>query len=172
MTWGELLIWMDANPGLAAWVQATGSVVAILAAVAIASQQHRNDQRCKKEDAKQRSIAHAVRLYMIAKEFADVVDKVLDPIFQDGAVDADARVANSLERILLRLNSNFDDDFDTGRMVQIGVLRSSLVGVIFLLKTTEHLSQEEREDNVNIYKRLAPDILEHCSELIKKAKAV
>ncbi|WP_042955580.1 hypothetical protein [Pseudomonas sp. G5(2012)] len=58
MSWEVVSCWIESHPGLASWVQAVGSIGAIIGAFAISYSQNRRHERLKKEDAADRFEAY------------------------------------------------------------------------------------------------------------------
>ncbi|WP_458368746.1 hypothetical protein [Pseudomonas mandelii] len=169
MNWECVSYWIEHHPGLASWVQAFGSIAAILAAIWVASSQARNQLKREKRDAREKSLAHAGRLYLVVKEYCDMLD-VVNPVHEDDSGAADQSVSVAFSRIMNRLNSNFDDDLNPARNVQIHILRASLTSLIFVLDNARHLNADERATEILRLKRLAPALLESCTALVESAK--
>ena len=170
MTWQVFLGWVESHPGLSSWVQAFGSIAAILAAIWIASSQTRKQLKREKVAAAERSLAQAGRLYLIAKEYCDTLLAVVQPEHTDDSGVADQSVCVAFSRIINRLNANFDDDLNPARNVQIHILRASLTSLIFVLDNAHHLDSGERSTEVMRLQSLAPDLLESCRSLVESAR--
>ena len=168
--WEGFLCWVELHPGLASWVQAFGSIAAILAAIWIASSQARKQIKREKVAAAERSLAQAGRLYLIAKEYCDTLLTVVKPEHDDDSGVADQSVSVAFGRIINRLNANFDDDLNPARNVQIHILRASLTSLIFVLDNAHHLDSGERTTEVLRLQSLAPDLLESCKSLVESAR--
>jgi ferritin len=81
MNWGCILYWIEQHPGLASWVQAFGSVAAILVAIYIASSQARIERK------RQRS--HGLNEYVKLSAFsAYIVEGMRQTIEKCEAIDA------------------------------------------------------------------------------------
>ncbi|WET08657.1 hypothetical protein P3S72_19375 [Pseudomonas sp. D3] len=165
--WEGFLCWVELHPGLASWVQAFGAIAAILVAMLIASSQARNQIKREKEDASQRSLAQAGRLYLIAKEYCDTLLNVVEPAQEDNSGLADQIVSVAFSRIINRLNANFDDDLNPARNVQIHILRASLTSIIFILENGRHIDPYERISEIVKLRELAPDLVESCKALLE-----
>lgn len=168
--WAGFVSWVELHPGLASWVQAFGSIAAILVAIWIASSQARNQTKREKAATAERSLAQAGRLYLIAKEYCDTLLTVVQPEHADDSGVADQMVSVAFGRIINRLNANFDDDLDPARNVQIHILRSSLTSLIFILDNAHHLDAGERTKEVLRLQGLASDLLESCKSLVDSAR--
>lgn len=118
----------------AGWVQAVGSIVAILAAIYIASHQHRLDQARRELEDAQREVGLSLRLNSFAVEFQHYVNDVLMLEYGLDAEAADLEFSAVLERMLRRLDSHFDEDLDHERQELINAFRRNIVGLIYLLK--------------------------------------
>ncbi len=154
----------------AAWVQAIGSVVAIVAAIVIASHQHESETSRLKAQERQRQIGLATRLLLFAQEYHEYVTKTVSPGWQEGIDDVDKRSAFVFDRLLMRLTSNFDDDLDPARCVQVYVLKTALTGLIFLLQSTNAVDEGfTREEEVRRYQSGASKILSDCKVLLSHA---
>ena len=88
-----MIFWIEAHPGLAAWVQAVFSVIAILAAIGIAVWQRRADRQARiladaENDRRIRSIAAigAVIALQTIRDTADVAKEMPLPLYREGAV--------------------------------------------------------------------------------------
>jgi len=170
MTWLELLDWIEKHPGTASWVQAVGSIAAIGAAGFIASHQSRAEIRRRREDERERSSGRAGRLYLFANELCEIIKGPLNSEYQQGIESVDLKFARVFERMLDRLNRNFDDDLDAARNVQVNTIRACLTGLIFSLESSEHTSPEDRRENLERYKTLAPKMLLDCAKLLHSPK--
>lgn len=77
MNWVELLCWIEKHPGTASWVQAVGSVGAIVGAFAISNGQSRRHERLRKQESMDRFEAYyavlknAVESSISVAEFAE-----------------------------------------------------------------------------------------------------
>lgn len=167
MSWEVVFFWIESHPGLASWVQAFGSIAAIIAAMWIASRQARNQVKREKEDAAQTSLAQAGRLYLIAKEYCDTLLNVVEPAQEDDSGLADQIVSVAFSRIINRLNANFDDDLNPARNVQIHILRASLTSIIFILENGRHIAPFERISEIIKLRDLAPALVESCKALLE-----
>jgi hypothetical protein len=58
MSWEVVSCWIESHPGLASWVQAIGSIGAIIGAFAISNLQNKRHERLKKEEAADRFEAY------------------------------------------------------------------------------------------------------------------
>lgn len=170
MSWDCISYWIEHHPGLASWVQAVGSIVAIIAAIVIASAQNRHQSKIAKQIAEEKSLAQAGRLYLTAKEYADSLESVVKPFYVEGVGDADLSISVAFGRILDRLNSNFDDDVNPARNVQIHILRAALTALIFTLDNSKVLTAQERAKEIQRLKDSAPALLESCLKLVESAK--
>lgn len=169
MNWDCVSYWIEHHPGLASWVQALGSIAAIFAAIWVASSQARNQLKREKREAGEKSLAHAGRLYLIVKEFCDMLD-VVKTVHDDASGMADQSVSVAFGRIISRVNSNFDDDLNPARNVQVHILRAALTSLIFVLDNARHLNSDERATEIIRLKKLAPDLLKSCAALVESAK--
>ncbi|QQU69314.1 hypothetical protein I6I45_04790 [Pseudomonas fluorescens] len=167
MSWEVVFCWIESHPGLASWVQAFGSIAAIIAAMWIASRQARNQVKREKKDAAQTSLAQAGRLYLIAKEYCDTLLNVVEPAQEDDSGLADQIVSVAFSRIINRLNANFDDDLNPARNVQIHILRASLTSIIFILENGRHIDPFERISEIVKLRKLAPALVESCKALVE-----
>jgi hypothetical protein len=84
---GELnLEWIEHHPGLAAWVQAIGAIIAIIAAFVIANLQHALEKRDRQAERKERAKGLAFLLHAELLIFAAELERYamysyrLDPI--------------------------------------------------------------------------------------------
>lgn len=170
MDWQTVSFWIEHNPGLASWVQAVGSIMAIVAAIVIASRQNRHQAKLARQTAEEKSLAQAGRLYLTAKEYSDSLASVVKPFYVEGVGDADLSISVAFGRILDRLNSNFDDDVNPARNVQIHILRAALTALIFTLDNSKVLTAHERAVEIQRLKDSAPGILESCLKLVESAK--
>lgn len=157
-------------PGLASWVQAVGSIAAIIAAIWIASRQASNQLKREEREAAEKSLAQANRLYLIAKEYCDTLLAVVRPAHEDDSGVAHQAVAVAFSRIINRLNSNFDDDLNSARNVQIHILRASLTSLIFVLDNAFQFDSDERNIEIVRLQSMAPNLLESCKVLVESAK--
>lgn len=169
MDWGCVSYWIEHHPGLASWVQALGSIAAIFAAIWVASSQARNQLKREKREAGKRSLAHAGRLFLMVKEFCDMLD-VVKVVHDDDTGIADQSVSVAFGRIMNRLNSNFDDDLNPARNVQVHILRSALTSLIFVLDNARHLNSGERAVEIIRLKEMAPGLLASCTALVESEK--
>lgn len=170
MTLFEILDWIEKHPGTASWVQAVGSIAAIAAAAFIASHQNRIENRRRKQDELERSSAKAGRLYLFANELCEIIKGPLDAEYQQATESVDLKLANVFDRMMIRLNQNFDDDLDAARNVQVNTIRACLTGLIFLLESSKHTSPEDRRTEIQRYKELAPKVLLDCAKLLHSPK--
>ena len=154
-----------------AWVQAIGSIAAIAAAVMIANHQHVVAERKLKEDAHQRSVGQAVRLCLFVYEIEQILTPVVPDEWQAGVADADEKLADVFERMLSRLNQNFDDDLDLHRGELAYKLRIYLGGLIFTLRSTGKVEQGLRNENIPKYKAGAKTLLAACREHLNSLSA-
>lgn len=152
-----------------AWVQAIGSVGAIVAAFLIANHQHAAAERNKRTQEHERNFGFASRLAFFALELDQIMNHVVLNDHQPGISDVDARVADVFEVILKRLNQNFDDDPDLDRAGFCYRLRVLLAGCIFTLRATNGLAREQRDLLIAQYKTTSQEILNECAA---HAKAV
>lgn len=171
MSWEIVSSWIEHHPGLASWMQAFGSIAAILAAIWIAGSQARNQLKREKREAAERSLAQAGRLYLIAKEYCDTLLSVVKPAHEDTSGIGDQSVSVAFGRIINRLNENFDDDLNPARNVQIHILRASLTSLIFVLDNARHLTTYERTTEITRLQSLAPELLEACKTLVTSTQA-
>lgn len=76
MSWESMLFWIEHHPGLASWVQAVGSIGAILGAFAISAAQSRRHEKLLRREASDRFDAYyavvknAAETSMLVTEFA------------------------------------------------------------------------------------------------------
>lgn len=146
-----------------AWVQAIGSVGAIVAALLIANHQHAVAERQSKIAEHKRSYGHAVRLSFFALEVNQIMSSVVLRHSVPGVIELDARIADVLEVMLNRLNQNFDDDPDAIRAGYCYEFRMLLSGCMFTLRATEKLASEQRDREISRYRRLAQSLQEKCT---------
>jgi hypothetical protein len=87
MSWEVFSCWIESHPGLASWVQAVGSIGAILGAFAISNSQHKRHERLKKEEAVDRFEAYYAVLKNSVETCLSVArlaeEKVADFEFRD-----------------------------------------------------------------------------------------
>lgn len=124
------------NSELASWVQAVGSVVAIIAAFSISQFQYRAESQRRKQEAHERSVGYGTRLLLLSREYDYVVSTSLDQQYKYGTTQRDKQMTWVLDELLQRLNSSMFDDLDEARNLQSGVLRSQIVGLLFTLRYT------------------------------------
>ncbi|WP_296187828.1 hypothetical protein [Pseudomonas sp. UBA1879] len=170
MDWASVSFWIEHNPGLASWVQAVGSIVAIFSAIFIASSQNRHQRKLARQIAEEKSLAQAGRLYLIAKEYSDSLELAVKPFYEEDAGDADQSIAVTFQRILDRLNNNFDDDYNPARNVQIHILRAALTALLFTLDNSKFMTHQERAIEIQRLKELSPALLASCLKLLESAK--
>ncbi len=155
------------------WVQAVGSVVAIFVAILIARHQHKSEDSRLKARERQRDIGLATRLHLFALEYHSYVTNVVAPEWQVGLDVVDQRNALVFDRLLMRLTSNFDDDLDQARCVQVFVLKTALTGLIFTLQSTNAIDQGgTREGEIRQYQSNASRILGECKALLDHANKI
>lgn len=165
----------------AAWVQAIGSILAVIVAIVVASQQHRRDEARRNYAEASREFGLALRLYGFGREFYLNVlellqDEELGSFISNPSVLAaataytDKKIATVLERMLVRLNSNFDDDMDHMRRRWIDAYRQNLAGLIFLLNETtdSELSTETRRERLAEYRKAAEQLLDMCRDQVAR----
>ncbi|MND24858.1 hypothetical protein D3C76_343200 [compost metagenome] len=80
MSWNTILCWIEAHPGLSSWIQAIGSIAAIVVAIVLSGRESR--YRLKMEKAArandlQRSISVVQRAKMKLEETMDEMDRGL-----------------------------------------------------------------------------------------------
>lgn len=152
-----------------AWVQAIGSVMAIIVGVRIASRQHDRDQEWRISDRAEQNYGLALRLDAFVTEYHRLVCNVLPK--GDGNIAGDQAVARLLEDLKARLDSNFDDDLDHARQVEISNTRSKLAAVIFTLRHRfdgpEGLRM--RAEHIELSQQMAEESLKTARELYRKA---
>lgn len=154
--------WLPADTS--GWVQAIGSVAAIVAAAIIASHQHVVAERKHKKDRRQNGVGRAARLFLFALEYKQVMNEVVLPGWQPGIDLVDLSVADTLERMLARLNQNFDDDLELVRNDFLYKLRISLAGSIFTLRATNGLDPMQRDETIQRYRIAAEQLCGFCNE--------
>jgi len=154
-----------------AWVQAIGSIAAIAAAVMIANHQHVAAEMKMRDEAHQRSVGHAVRLCLFAYEIEQILTPVVPDKWQPGIAGADEKLADVFERMLGRLNQNFDDDLNVERAELAYKLRVYLGGLIFTLRSTDGVEQENRDENIPKYKESAKKLLAGCKDHLNSLSA-
>ncbi|WP_417797147.1 hypothetical protein [Stutzerimonas nitrititolerans] len=155
----------------AAWVQAIGSVVAIIVAIAVAyhSQQQAQDMRAA-ADA-ERDLAHAARLRMLIWEAAQATaqfrsrtqqnqlrEELLDVMEDSDPVGWQrpaqhplvlARDVSFYQRIMQRAMNNLDDDLNAKRHIIAAKFRFNLsVLMTFLEKSVDHVAAGELIDKL------------------------
>ncbi len=155
----------DAAP---AWVQAVGSIGAILGAFAVANHQHTVAEQRDIAERKDKEKELAWRLAFLALEFKEVLENVVPDGWSLGVHEADQRAAFVFETMLSRINSNFDDDISRGRAALLYEIRVALAGLIFTLKSTHGIDPGDRDKNIAVYKRLSRELLEKCTKGAKE----
>lgn len=168
------IIWLGSTHGAdwPAWVQAVGSVVAIVVAVWISSRQHSRDQMWRALDRAEWNCGMALRLHALITEYHRLVCEVLPQGEVTGNLEADQLLAGVLESLKARLDSNFDDDFDHCRQVEINNTRSCLASVIFFLRYRGDDSQQglrRRGDGISQARRRAEESLDNSRAMYRKA---
>ncbi|MFZ3022971.1 hypothetical protein [Pseudomonas sp.] len=167
------ILWLGSTDGVdwPAWVQAIGSVIAIVVAVWISSRQHARDQEWRGADRAERNCGMALRLNALITEYHRLVCNVLPQGEEAGNIETDQALAGLLESIKVRLDSNFDDDFDHHRQVEINNTRSCLAAVIFFLQhrdDTQH-GLRIRAENVERARRSAEESLAKSLVMYREA---
>ena len=89
MSWGVVLDWIEGHPGLASWVQAFGSIAAILIAVWVS----RADSRFRKTAEKHARRSAIVRCQWVLANSGDVVEKIAKSL-AGGSITAPLAIAN------------------------------------------------------------------------------
>ncbi|WP_395503074.1 hypothetical protein [Ectopseudomonas mendocina] len=146
------LPWESSNA--AAWVQAIGSVLAIVVAVVVALYSHEKELQRRREDAETADYAHAMRLHMLvgetiratedlltrtqSKMTADIATEPFRPQGHEGEVnqqwiDVQGADIEFFQRIMQRAMLNLDDDQNAHRHVIAAKLRFNLSVLITLL---------------------------------------
>jgi hypothetical protein len=156
---------------LASWVQAVGSIVAIIAAFSISQFQYRAEMLRRAQEAHDRSVGFATRLLLISREFDEVVTKAIDRTFTVGTKERDTQFSWVLEELLNRLNSSMFDDLDEARNIHCGLLRKQIVGLLFTLRfSTKNSLIEERDEEVQRYQSLSPVTVRAAEILLESAR--
>lgn len=167
------VLWLGSIDGVdwPAWVQAVGSVIAIVVAVWISSRQHARDQVWRAIDHAERNCGMALRLHALITEYHRLVCNVLPQGGEAGHIDTDQALAELLESLKARLDSNFDDDFDHQRQVEINNTRSCLAAVIFFLLRRDDSPHglHVRAENVEVARRNAEASLNNSLAMYHKA---
>lgn len=152
-----------------AWVQAVGSIMAVIVAIVVASQQHRKEEARRVDEKAGHELGLSLRLFGFSEEFyrnvvellandGDGNDRKVNYVALKAATTyTDKKIAAVLERMMTRLNRNFDDDMDDERRAIIDAYRQNLAGLIFLLQETtdSDYSFEIRERRLEAYRESA-----------------
>lgn len=164
-----LMLAVNAGEVGAAWVQAVGSVAAIAAAIWIATRQQARDQEWRIADRAEQSCGMALRLHALITEYHLLVCRVLSDA--DVSVEGDRGVAGLLETLKERLDSNFDDDFDHHRQVEINNTRSCMAALIFILRHQDGspASLRGRAEHLRLAREKAQASLDNSLVLYRKA---
>lgn len=167
------ILWIGSTDGVdwPAWVQAIGSVIAIVVAVWISSRQHARDQERRAADRAERNFGMALRLHALITEYHRLTCNVLPQGEEAGNIESDQALAGLLESIKVRLDSNFDDDFDHHRQVEINNTRSCLAAVIFFLRHRDDSQHglRIRAENVERARRMADESLAKSLDMYRVA---
>lgn len=156
----------------ASWVQAIGSIVAIIAAFSIAQLQYRTESRRRHQESHERSVGYATRLLLLAREYDDVVTKAVDTTFTVGTRERDAQFSWVLEELLKRVNSSMFDDLDEARNIHSSLLRTQIIGLLFTLRfSTNAALLDERDEEVQRYQSLAPVSVMAAEVLLAAARS-
>lgn len=153
-----------------AWVQAIGSIAAIVVAVMIANHQQVVAMRRSKAEERQRAAGHAGRLAFLVLEIERVMSDVVLSTHQPGVAQVDARTADVLDVMLSRLNRNFDDDLDLDRVGFCYEIRMLLSASIFTLRASAGLESRQRDDEIARFKVIAKDILNKCADHAREVR--
>ena len=142
------------NEHAPAWVQAVGSVLAIVVAVAVAFHSHEQDLQRRQEDADATDHAHATRLYMLVGEAILAAESLLnrtrkkmesdliaEPLRIPGVESEDDRQwfavqradVEFFQRIMQRAMLNLDDDLNARRHIIAAKHRFNLSVLITFL---------------------------------------
>lgn len=152
------------SPSAPAWVQAIGSIGAILGAYVIANRQHQVAEQRLENERKERESALSKRLAFFALEFKQVLTEVVQGSWGMGIQEADQKAALIFESMLMRLNSSFDDDLNAERTALMFEFRVIIAGLIFTLKNTNAIDPEDRDEVITKYRGLASNLLKQCTE--------
>ncbi|MFZ3182829.1 MAG: hypothetical protein WA173_01630 [Pseudomonas sp.] len=153
---GAMVEWGVSSQSIAAWVQAIGSVGAILCAVFIANAQHGREQVEIKRQSYQRDVGLATRLRFVAFQLVVAVHDLVQQL--NKGVDLPENVSIGYESVLARLNQNFDDDLSVERIEIAMKVRYDLGIIVRVLcdkgSTPEYLMRTIRDMKVQLESHL------------------
>jgi len=155
------------SPNAPGWVQAGGSILAVLAAIRIASSQHRADVKRREIDEAQQNVGMATRLQSFAEEYRRLVcTSVHVETYPSQASDRD--LARMFQIMVDRLNTVLDHDLNVRRQQQISALRADLATLIFVLNAPNETegSRALRAQTVRAHQRRAVAMAAACSSLV------
>lgn len=170
--WSNVILWMNANQALAAWVQAVGAIAAILGAAAVAGWQSAGArralarQRLEQEQAKLEAVKQIIRrIFIVLNNAMRVIDEGSASL--DLAIDQIEQVRGVIARLPVF-------EFPTPELVFL-LLRADrdmyyAVKVVerFRLESTERRARQARV-SVLRFKRRTQEARIHCDEAIAKA---
>lgn len=172
MSWEVVSCWIESHPGLASWVQAVGSIFAIIVAVAISGSDRRYQAkiaRSARRDAIDRSIQASLHAMKIAKNTFDffssnsiprsiiprylaVIDqasKYVDEVYNGSSVDSQIAGALSEVRNALldsrSLASAWADNLDNDYSYEIQYFKANIQRIAFAIENLEKMRVENRK---------------------------
>ncbi|NNT92328.1 hypothetical protein [Stutzerimonas nitrititolerans] len=178
----------------AAWVQAIGSVVAVLVAVAVAYHAQQQAQDLRASADAERDFAHAARLHMLIWEAAQATvqfrsraqqnqlhEELLEVFASAEPLDWQQPAQSPLvlvrdvsfyQRIMQRAMHNLDDDLNAKRHIIAGKFRFNLsVLITFLEKSVDQVTAVELIDQLESahkgFKEDLAKLAEHCPRLVE-----
>lgn len=167
------LMWLWAlpwdSPNAPAWVQAFGSIGAILVAVWVASSQERNQSRMRIEESKKEEVGKASRLCAAAREVSKCATGIRD-MEKSPEWRIHPEVIAMLQHCLARLNANFDDDYNADRIEYISTLRMRLMTLIGVCNL-ERVNHQQQVDAINIAAQKFSEIKDECEMHLNNLKS-
>lgn len=130
MSWGYIFCWVEHHPGLASWVQAFGSIAAILAAIWIASRDSRAIRNEKNEGQKNAVIRAEAVVKEAGLRAGLAVEFLKDSLGLDDINMITAGLRQSLQH-LMEILSSYGVDSDT--YTELFMVRIALEDLILLV---------------------------------------
>ncbi|NVZ45097.1 hypothetical protein HX780_06575 [Pseudomonas tolaasii] len=131
MSWEVVSCWIESHPGLASWVQAIGSIAAILIAVTIA---HRDSVLRRREKSESRNAA-LVRAFTVVDDAAGRVREAFDAAKKFGInPKLLSALTSDLDQSRHYLNDAISiEGLDSDLYTQLFMARKAVEDVIYLL---------------------------------------
>lgn len=128
---GAMVEWGVSGQSTAAWVQAIGSVGAILVAIHIASAQQGREQAEIKRHSHELDVGRATRLFFAVKQVSFSVDDLVRQLKE--VTELPENVSLGFASTFDRFNRNFDDDLSLERIEIATGIRHDLGIVVRVL---------------------------------------